>query len=133
MTELYKADDGTIFEDEDDCIAYERACEMKDTNIYFATADGEQITIEEIATQSVSVEDIYYIKCTTYEDYEKMCDLFDELGYMYPRDWGDRNTSDARCWYWDENVGYGDWVNLRTRIINELEKLKSILEKVLNA
>ena len=103
MTELYKAFDGTIFEDEDDCVAYERTCVMEGANIYFANADGEQITLEEIIAQSVSVEDICYIKCNTYEDYEKMCDLLDEFGSTYPHDWGNKNATEARCWYWDEN------------------------------
>ena len=77
------------------------------------------------------MEDIRYIKCTTYEDYEKMCNLFDQFGSIAPHDWGDMYTTDARCWYWDEGVGYGDWVNLRTRI-DELEWLKDICEKVLS-
>lgn len=130
MTELYRANDGTIFEEEEDCLAYERTYEMKDADIYFANSVGEQITIEEIITQSVSIENVAFIKCATYEDYEKMCNLFDEFGTVCPEDWGDENTTEARCWYWS---GYSDeWVNLRTRI-DELERLKSIFEKVLNA
>lgn len=135
MEQIYRAFDGSIFEDEDDCLAYEQMAEMKDANIYFADADGEQITLEEIITQSVSIEDVAFIKCDTYEDYEKMCNLFEEFGTVCPEDWGDENTVDARCWYWccdEPNSCYGSWVNLRVRI-DELEKLKSLLEKVLNA
>lgn len=135
MTELYRADDGTIFEDEEDCLIYERTCELKDANIYFANSVGEQITVEEIITQTISIEDIAFIKCATYEDYEKMCNLFDEFGVVCPEDWDDKNTRDAQCWYWADGETYydsGEWVNLRARI-NELERLKSIFEKVLNA
>lgn len=133
MEILYRADDGTIFEEEEDCLAYERTCEMKDANIYFANSFGEQITVEEIITQTVSIYDVVFIKCATYEDYEKMCNLLDEFGIVCPEDWDDRNTSDAQCWYWHDSDGYsGEWINLRARI-NELERLKSIFEKVLNA
>lgn len=133
MTELYRANDGTIFEEEEDCLIYERTCEMKNANIYFANSIGEQITIEEIITQTVSIYDVAFIKCATYEDYEKMCNLLDEFGIVCPEDWDDRNTTDAQCWYWNDTDVYGgEWVNLRTRI-NELERLKSIFEKVLNA
>lgn len=134
MEILYKADDGTIFEEEEDCLAYERTCDMKDADIYFANSVGEQITVEEIITQTVHIGDVAFIKCATYEDYEKMCNLFDEFGTTCPEDWGDKNTADTRCWYWDSGETYysGFWVNLRTRI-NELERLKNIFEKVLNA
>lgn len=137
MTELYRADDGTIFEEEEDCLIYERTCEMKDANIYFADIHGEQITVEEIITQAVRIEDIIFIKCPTYEDYEKMCNFFEEFGTVYPEDWGDTNISETRCWYWsnsetDCSGSWGSWKNLRTRL-DELENLKNILEKVLNA
>ncbi len=133
MTELYRANDGTIFEEEDDCIAYERTCEMKDANIYFADADGEQITVEEIITQAVSIEDVAFIKCATYEDYEKMCNLFDDFSAVYPEEWGDKSISETRCWYWGENENYySSWMNVRGRI-DELEKMKNLFEKVLNA
>ena len=134
MTELYRSDDGTIFKEEEDCFIYERTCEMKNADIYFANSVGEQITIEEIITQTVSIEDVSFIKCATYEDYEKMCNLFEEFGTVCPEDWGNENTTDARCWYWADDKPYygGEWVNLRTRI-DELERLKSIFEKVFNA
>ena len=133
MTELYRADDGTIFEEEEDCLIYERTCEMKDANIYFANSVGEQIAVEEIITQTVSIYDVAFIKCATYEDYEKMCNLLDEFGIVCPEDWSEVNTSDAQCWYWSDSGAYcGEWVNLRARI-SELERLKSIFEKVLNA
>ena len=96
MIELYKAFDGMIFEDEDDCLAYERMAETKDANIYFVDANGEQITLEEIITQTVSTDDIAFIKCGTYEDYEKLCNLFDEFGIQSPEDWGNYNTVDAQ-------------------------------------
>ena len=132
MEFLYKADDGTIFEDEEACLAYERLIEMKGANIYFADCTGEPITVEDIITQVASTEDVTFIKCATYEDYEKMCNLFDEFGTTCPEDWGDKNTVDPRCWYWNENGPYGYWENLRARI-DELEKMKNIFEKVLNA
>ena len=134
MDYLYRAFDGIIFEEEDDCLAHERLIETKDANIYFADAEGEQITLEEIITQSVSVDDIAFIKCGTYEDYEKLCSLFDDFGVQCPEDWwkGNKNPSEARCWYWDESTGYGGWSNLRKRL-EELERLKNIYENVFNA
>lgn len=134
MEQIYRAFDGTIFEDEDDCLAYEQMAEMKDANIYFADDDGEQITLEEIITQAVSVDDIAFIKCGTYEDYEKLCNLFDEFSIRSPEEWGDKTATEARCWYWDNNAEnyYGAWVNLLARI-DELERLKAIYEKVLSA
>ena len=133
MKEVYRANDGTIFEDENDCFAYEQMSELKDAGIYFADSLGEQITVEEIVTGTVSTENITFIKCITYEDYKKMRNLFDELGIMCPEDWDDENTVDAQCWYLDEDKYHDNgWVNLRARI-KELDKLKSIYEKVLNA
>jgi len=132
MDYLYRANDGTIFEEEEDCLAYERMAETKGANIYFADAEGEQITLEEIITQMVSVDDIAFIKCGTYEDYEKLCSLFDEFGVQCPEDWDNKNTVDAQCWYWDESTGYGEWSNLRKHLA-ELERLKTIYENVLNA
>jgi len=132
MEQIYRAFDGTIFEDEDDCLAYEQMAEVKGANIYFADVDGEQITLEEIITQAVSTDDIAFIKCGTYEDYEKLCNLFDEFGIQSPEDWDNYNTADAQCWYWDESTGYGEWANLRKRL-TELERLKTIVEKVFNA
>lgn len=132
MTQIYRANDGTIFENEDDCFVYEQMSELKDANIYFANSSGEQITVEEIITQAVSTENITFIKCATYDDYEKMCNLFDEFCIVCPEDWDDGNTVDSRCWYWEEDKTCGSWMNLRTRI-KELYKEKSLYEKVLNA
>lgn len=133
MTEVYRANDGTIFEDEDDCFVYEQMSELKDAGVYFADSSGKQITVEEIVTGTVNTEDITFIKCITYEDYEKMCNLFNELEIMCPEDWDDENTVDAQCWYLGEDEYHCDcWMNLRARI-KELDKLKSICEKVLNA
>lgn len=129
MEILYKAFDGKIFNDEDECADYENLLEItgKPCGI-FATTEGELFTAVDILQHRFAFEDAIFIYCENREAYRNAADLFDYYGSTFP-EWSDLVDDDvSRCWMWDETSHYGEWVDLDSRLW-ELEKLKKIYDK----
>lgn len=121
----YIADDGKEFDDEDDCLDYERGIKIKD--IYgFKTYDrqGKEIFPKDyVSNMTVFSYDVCYIRVENikgWEEFEKLCiDEFDT--YFYD---GLDEISEKGLYYKDDD--YDCWVNWDY----EYEKLRNIRRKM---
>ena len=132
MTELYRANDGTIFEDEDDCLRYERMVKYADnTSLLFADLGGKYISMESIINGENFLDEVCFIICKSYEGYQVLCELCDEIGLTAPENWGDMNDKETpRCWFWREDkYPYGNWDTLYSAL-EEAKRLKNIFENL---
>lgn len=99
----YVAEDGTEFEDEDECLTYERTEGMKNLKgVKFFYENGQEIT-----TYS-SLEDLldssYFIKITDEKDFSKFEELlYDEVGCQYWADGWNSLRGEKGLFYYDEN------------------------------
>ena len=75
----YIADDGTAFEDEDECIDYERTLMLKkyEHDIHMWDNEFQPIPI----TDPKALDKIYYLTCDTAEAVEVMNDWFEYMCY----------------------------------------------------
>ena len=78
----YIADDGTAFEDEDECIDYERGLMLKkyEHDIHMWNCEFQPIPI----TDSQALDKVYYLTCDTAEAVEVMHNWFEYMGYSSP-------------------------------------------------
>lgn len=106
MITLFKANDGKIFEDEDECLAYERMLQYKDEDdsIVFADENGKIFFLSDIIKDYELAEKIFYIYAKDYEGWSAGYEIvYKEYGCMYP-DWQDHwDNSIRRRWFWDES------------------------------
>lgn len=98
----YIADDGTAFEDEDECIDYERGLMLKkyEHDIHMWDDNFQPIPI----TDSQALDKIYYLTCDTAEAVEVMNDWLESTGYSSP--WEshvDYSYAAGRHYYWQDN------------------------------
>lgn len=121
----YIADDGKEFDDEDDCLDYERGIKIKD--IYgFKTYDrrGKEIFPKDyVSDMNVFSYDVCYIRVENikgWEEFEKLCiDEFDTYFYN-----GLDEISEKGLYYKDDDSDC--WVNWDY----EYEKLRNIRRKM---
>lgn len=121
----YIADDGKEFDDEDDCLDYERGIKIKD--IYgFKTYDqrGKEIFPKDYVSNMTEFSyDVCYIRVENikgWEEFEKLCiDEFDTYFYN-----GLDEISEKGLYYKDDD--YDCWVNWDY----EYEKLRNIRRKM---
>lgn len=129
METFYKANDGTLFKDKDKCLRYERM--QKYTNnasFLFGDIDGNYIPLENILTDDQgSLERVFFIICESYEGYEQLCDLYDELGCIWPEAWEDINDKTPRRWFWNDDSGC--WESLDS-VLERTKRLKNIFENL---
>lgn len=126
MTEItkYIADDGTEFEDEDECLDYERTSTMKAIKgVKFFSEDGKEIT------NYSSLEDLldlsYFIKITDKDDFDKFEELlYDELGCSYWADGWDSLKGEKGLFFYDEDRD--SWISWEA----EYDKLREIRRKM---
>lgn len=126
MTEItkYIADDGKEFDDEDDCLDYERGIKIKD--IYgFKTYDqyGKEIFPKDyISDMNDFIYDVYFIKVTNikgWEEFENLCyDEFDTCFYD-----GLEEISETGLYFKDDDSCWTNWDH-------EYEKLREIRKKI---
>lgn len=78
----YIADDGTTFEDEDECLEYERTLMLKkyEHDIHMWDCEFQPIPI----TDSQALDKVYYLTCDTAEAVEVMHNWFEYMGYSSP-------------------------------------------------
>lgn len=78
----YIADDGTVFEDEYECLEYERTLILKkcEHDIHMWDNEFQPIPI----TDSQALDKVYYLTCDTAEAVEAMNDWFEHMGYSSP-------------------------------------------------
>lgn len=98
----YVADDGTVFEDEDDCIDYERGLMLKkyEHDIHMWDDNFQLIPI----TDSLALDKVYYLTCDTAEAAAVMHEWFEDMGYSSPLDGHvDYNYAAGRHYYYQDN------------------------------
>jgi hypothetical protein len=119
----YVADDGTIFEDEDECYEYELKLKIANLKDRVRLFDD---TMTELPLTADSLEYYYYIAIydiAAIEEIQSICE--DDLGIYHP--WH-RTTGDCKkeLGLYKYNVSDETWYNLNT-VKKEIEK---ILEKI---
>lgn len=98
----YIADDGTAFEDEDECLEYERTLILKkyEHDIHMWDNEFQPIPI----TDPKALDKIYYLTCDTAEAVEVMSDWFEYMCYSNPFEGGNSFAEMAGChYYWQDN------------------------------
>ena len=114
------ANDGTKFDDECDCIRYEKKKKFEHYKNDFAFYD-EQKNI--ILPEEADVEEISIIVMKTPAAAEYVGDWFEEYGCYNPFD-GCEFGNEIGTWVWGELLEMGDeWIKLET----EIEKLQKFL------
>lgn len=120
----YVANDGTEFENEDECLDYERVEGMRAIQgVKFFFENGKEITdysdLEDLLDRS------YFIKITDEDDFTKFEELlYDELGCGYWADgWGSLK-GERGLFYYDEDRDC--WVSWD----DEYDKLREIRRKM---
>ena len=98
----YIADDGTAFEDEDECLEYERTLMLKkyERDIHMWDSEFQPILI----TDSQALDKVYYLTCDTAEAVEVMNNWFEYMGYPSPFE-GDKGFAEmaGRHYYWQDD------------------------------
>ncbi|MBQ9213446.1 MAG: hypothetical protein IJ150_05860 [Bacteroidales bacterium] len=133
MRAIYIADDGTEFNDRDECEFYENMQQYNDNCPIMS--NGEQIfTFKDICGSDASdaiasFDDVDFIVFRNAEEYRAMCFMNDEyLGYTVPDFCPDRVNYPIR-FYWDKERKYGAWVNLDEEL-DYLQSKKEYLDKI---
>lgn len=108
----YQAFDGTLFNDEDECIEYETKSKNITDNVYLQVWDHETKVMKSIIpTQAWYVKcnkegmDYFNCFCKIYKIYNA-CRIIDKDN-LY-------NSSDVLCWCWDDIQN--KWVNFDTQV-----------------
>ena len=105
----YIADDGTEFEDEDECLYYERTEKMKSIKgVKFFFENGKEISDYE------NLEDMldrtYFIRITDKEDFDKFEEmLYEEIGSYYWADGWRGLKGEIGLFFYDEDLDR--WMN----------------------
>lgn len=98
----YIADDGTAFEDEDECIDYERGLILKkyEHDIHMWDDNFQLIPI----TDSLALDKVYYLTCDTAEAAAVMHEWFEDMRYSSPFE-GNKSFAEmaGRHYYWQDN------------------------------
>ena len=98
----YIADDGTAFEDEDECLKYERTLMLKkyERDIHMWDSEFQHIPI----TDSQALDKVYYLTCDTAEAVEIMHNWFEYMGYSSPFE-GDKRFAEmaGHHYYYQDN------------------------------
>lgn len=111
----YIADDGTVFEDEYECLEYERTLILKkcEHDIHMWDNEFQPIPI----TDSQALDKVYYLTCDTAEAVEAMNDWFEHMGYSSPFE-GNKSFADmaGRHYYWQDNDEWYEADNLIEKV-----------------
>lgn len=98
----YIADDGTTFEEEDECLEYERTLMLKkyERDIHMWDSEFQPIPI----TDSRALDKVYYLACDTAEAVEVMNNWFEYMGYPSPFE-SDKGFAEmaGRHYYWQDD------------------------------
>lgn len=110
MKVVYFADDGTPFDDEDDCLIYERKQEatVRLTESHFWYRDGRPMSIQEFLNGKAECCD--FMEIANNEEAETVHDFLTDEGIPSPwQDWRVDRPS-AGQYYWEND----EWYNLET-------------------
>lgn len=126
MITLFKADDGKIFEDEDECLSYERMLQYKDedASIIFADEDGKIFFLSDIIKDYELAENVFYIYAKDYDGWDAGYEIFREFGYEFPNWQNSWSKSSNHCWFWHESNRLNEWVDFDKAFSELIEKNK---------
>lgn len=118
MKAIYRADDGTEFEEEEECRDYERQQELMahpfKSHIYIT--DGTEISLKDIDR---NINDIYYLDIISVEDWKVFYELmYDNYGCTIPHGPGK--------WYYDRTRD--EWCNFAA-LEHKYQNIKKIFEQ----
>jgi hypothetical protein len=126
---IFIADDGTHFEDEDDCLAYELMAKFQniENEIDLYDENMEPLSLDN-DNYLVTYDEINYFYCKTNRAAEFLTEFADIRGYTSPFDsrlrWEENNV--IGLWYFD--IDTGRWANINDEI-RRLEKIKKAMLK----
>lgn len=112
MEIIYRADDGAIFDNEDDCEHYETGFLFKDIK-----NSGEYHMFDADGDDCIDVESCYYLKVDTERALKYIKWLSDSVGVSVPE-----NFSVGATYYYEDY--FEEWHSVDA----EMEKLKNIKE-----
>lgn len=123
----YVADDGTVFNDEEECLAYEFNS-LNYSNIMLVGADGRIIPL----TYETDLNKVSYIKVSTREDAETLQDIFNDKAIM-PSPWDSLDIyPEPGEYFWEDDtwkwIEYREWLK---DMEAQIEEKKKIFERVL--
>ena len=124
MKVVYIADDGTQFEDEDECKEYEYASEMKDKFPTTRFFDIHCKPMEFVGTWEFC-ESLFYFDARTQEEAELLHQFFIYHGYDSPwkrQRWNEKVTVSTGRYFYDTDEE--NWRNV--------EELYAVYQKMLN-
>lgn len=122
--EIYVADDGTRFEDEDECLAYEERTKYDNGSIIVLNGDFKFIDpkngFDNWIEESIYIRIVNPLEAMSLMDYIK-----ERYGYALP-DCEEFDEGDV--WKYEYKEGYcAEWVNLTKRVKEEVAELESVL------
>lgn len=128
METLYKANDGTIFKDKDECVQYERVQKYTDNGLYsFGDMNGERIPLEDIIKDE-DLSKVWFVICKSDEGFEQLCDLCQNFGYVSLKNWSLlKNNKPPYNWFWNDNE---DRWEILDNVLEEAKRLKNIFENL---
>ena len=129
MKVVYFSFDGKEFDNDRECLAYERSTKINAGKCaVIADKDGNVISIGEILSGVRSAEDVDVISCQNYEEYDIARQvLYEDFGLDFPN-WGILPRDVSRFWVWN-NRSF-EWMDMR-EILDELEYMTTLQNKVL--
>ena len=130
MKAIYIADDGTQFDNQDDCEFYETMTECSATCPIMS--DGiTTFTFKDICGESAitAFDHINFLVFRDANEYRALWKVNDDyLGYTLPDFFPDRVNYPIR-FYYDKERNYGEWVNLDEEL-DYLQTMKKNFDKI---
>ena len=120
----YVADDGTEFEDEDECLDYERTEKMKTIKgVKFFFENGKEIS--DYSSLEDLVDRSYFIKITDKDDFDKLEEMvFDELHRHYwAYGWDDLKDKTGLFYYDEAFDGWLSWDEQYDKLLEIRKKM----------
>ena len=121
---LFKAIDGTIFNDEDECIDYERKLNAKGRQIRLYDSN-----LNPLEYCHCSLDDCFYIYVETEEDFDFVYNDLAETGQIT---YGFDYNENSHFYYWTDDEEWrdiDDEIFYHNQKVEELIKAKDIMKK----
>ena len=116
----YIADDGTTFEDENECYKYERGLMLKkcEHNIHMWDYNFQPISI----TGPQALDNVFYLTCDTADAVKIISNWFEDMHCSSPFDgYIDYSYAAGRHYYYQDNKWYE-----ADKLIDKAQKMKEI-------
>lgn len=118
MKTIYRADDGTEFEEEEECRDYERQQKLMASPFksHLYVLNGTEISLNELRKY---IGDIYFLDIVSVEDWKTLYELmYNEFGYSVP----------LYCGKWYYDTKRDEWCNFQT-LEHKYQDIKKIFER----